>query len=146
MVRHAQYSSVHERLREASPDAAVVDVVGMMLADDTVVAMSEGGPTGILTRADVLDLVRKGLAARRTETPPPLVLRLVGPAGGGKTTLLLGTIGRLSRCNVGVIEANPDPPEDRLPARVSGASVAYAPAAHWRKGFARPSSTCTAST
>lgn len=124
-----------ERLHAASPDAAAIDVVGMMLGDDTVVAMSEGKPIGILTRTDVLDLVRKGLVARRAEAHPPLVLRFVGPAGGGKTTLLLKTITGLSRCKVGVIEANPDPPEDRLPARVSGASVAYAPAAHWRKGF-----------
>lgn len=123
-----------ERLREESPDIGAMDAVKAMMGDEAVVAMSEGRPVGILTRTDALDLVRGGLATTYRSTPP-LVLRFVGPARSGKTTLLLRTTAGLKHCHVGVIEANPEPPERRLPSRVSGAPVAYAPAAHWRKGF-----------
>ncbi len=124
-----------ESIREASPDVAGLDAVKTMLGDEAVVAMVDGQPVGILTRTDTLDLARTGLAATRKGAVPPLVLRFVGPARSGKTTLLLRTVARLKRCHVGVIETNAEPPAQQLPARVSGATFTSAPGAHWRKGF-----------
>jgi len=123
-----------ERLFETSPEVGALKAVEAMMGNDAVVAMAEGRPVGILTRTDALDLVRGGLATTQ-RVIPPLVVRFVGPARSGKTTLLLRTTAGLTHCHVGVIEANPEPPEQRLPAHVHGAPVAYAPAAHWRKGF-----------
>ena len=123
-----------ERLFETSPEVGAMEAVEAMMGNEAVVAMAEGRPVGILTRTDALDLVRGGLATTH-RVIPPLVLRFVGPAHSGKTTLLLRTTAGLKDCHVGVIETNPDPPEQRLPAHVYGAPVAYAPAAHWRKGF-----------
>jgi CBS domain-containing protein len=123
-----------ERLFETSPEVGAMEAVEAMMGNEAVVAMAEGRPVGILTRTDALNLVRGGLATTRRVTPP-LVLRFVGPARSGKTTLLLRTTAGLKNCHVGVIEANPEPPEQRLPAHVHGAPVAYAPTAHWRKGF-----------
>ena len=123
-----------EGVQETSPDVDAMEAVRAMMGNEAVVAMSEGRLVGILTRTDTLDLVRGGLATTH-HAIAPLVLRFVGPARSGKTTLLLRTTAGLKRCNVGVIEANPEPPKERLPARVSGAPVTYSPAAHWRKGF-----------
>ena len=123
-----------ERLLETSPEVGAMEAVEAMMGNEAVVAMAEGRPVGILTRTDALDLVRGGLATTR-RVMSPLVVRFVGPARSGKTTLLLRTTAGLKHCHVGVIEANPEPPEQRLPAHVNGVPVAYAPAAHWRKGF-----------
>ena len=122
-----------EQVRATSPDVGLLEAVKGMFGDGAVVAMSDGQPVGILTRADALDLVRDGLATA-PRSVAPLVLRFIGPAQSGKTTLLLRTVAGLKRRRVGVIETNPAPPDQR-PARISGAPVAYAPAAHWRKGF-----------
>ena len=124
-----------ESVREASPDVAGLDAVKTMLGDEAVVAMVDGQPVGILTRTDTLDLARTGLAATRKGALLPLVLRFVGPARSGKTTLLLRTVARLKRCHVGVIQANAEPSAPQLPTRVSGATFTSAPDAHWRKGF-----------
>ena len=123
-----------ERLLETSPEVGAMEAVEAMMGNEAVVAMAEGRPVGILTRTDALDLVRGGLATTR-RVMSPLVVRFVGPARSGKTTLLLRTTAGLKHCHVGVIEANPEPPEQRLPAPVNGVPVAYTPAAHWRKGF-----------
>lgn len=126
-----------ERIREASPETDAVDAVRMLMEGGEAVIATEGGrPVGILTRTDALRIVEEGLtAAERHRAPSPLVLRLVGPAGAGKTTLLLRTLPRLRSCQVGIVEANRRPLGERLPQRVAGASVLYAPEAHWRKGL-----------
>jgi len=126
-----------DRLLEASPDVDALEAISMLIGGEAIVATSGGAPVGILSRTDALDLVRAGLASTRPGSAPPLVLRFVGPPQSGKTTLLLRTIPRLRHCQVGVIEANPDPPRKRLPSPVSGAVVTHAPEAHWRKGFRR---------
>jgi Ni2+-binding GTPase involved in maturation of urease and hydrogenase len=123
-----------EQVREVTPDAGAMEVVKTMLGEQAVVAMSDGEPVGILTRTDALELVRGGMASV-PRTIPPLVVRLVGPAQSGKTTLMLRTLAGMKRGHAGAIEANPESPDQRLPSRVSGAPIAYAPAAHWRKGF-----------
>lgn len=123
-----------DRVREVSPDVTAMEAMQAMLGGDAVVAMSDGRPVGILTRSDAMQFVRDGLETTKRNVPP-LVVRLVGPAGSGKTTLILRTLAGLTRHRAGAIEANPEPPDDRLPPRVSGAPVTYAPEAHWRKGF-----------
>ncbi len=125
-----------EEVREAIPDADAVDAIAALFDDAAVVAMEAGRPVGILTRTDAMAVVRDGLAARRVAVPP-LVLRLVGPAGGGKTTLLVRTVARLKRWYTGLVEANADAPADDLVRLAPGADVAHAPSAHWRKGFRR---------
>ena len=126
-----------EQIRVVPADADAVDAVRMLLeGGEAVVAVEEGRPVGILTRTDALRIVEDGLAAaERRHAPPPLVLRLIGPAGAGKTTLLLRTLPRLRNCQVGIVEANSRPQDERLPSLVAGASVLYAPEAHWRKGL-----------
>ncbi len=58
-----------ERLGEVSPEAAI-DVVARMMGDESVVAISEGRPVGILTRTYALDLVRGGLATTHSASIP----------------------------------------------------------------------------
>ncbi len=48
---------------------------------------------------------------------------------------MLRTLPRLRDCQVGIVEANRRPEHERLPSRVEGATVMYAPEAHWRKGL-----------
>lgn len=126
-----------ERVGAASPDADAVEAVRLLLeGSEAVVATESGRPVGILTRSDALRIMEEGLAsAAARRVPPPLVLRLVGPAQAGKTTLLLRTLPRLRECEVGIVEANRRPQRERLPSRVEGATVMYAPEAHWRKGL-----------
>lgn len=123
-----------DRVREVSPDLTAIEAIQAMMGEEAVVAMSDGQPVGILTRSDAMQLVRDGLESAKRNVSP-LVVRLVGPAGSGKTTLILRTLAGMTRHRAGAIEANPESPDDRLPSLVSGAPVTYAPAAHWRKGF-----------
>lgn len=126
-----------ERVIEAEPGSDALQAIRALVAGDgdAVVATDAGGPVGILTRADALRLVEEGLAAGGSRTPPPLVVRLIGPAGAGKTTLILRSLPMLRSGHVGVIQANPAPPHERLAEREDGATVRYAPGAHWRKGL-----------
>jgi Ni2+-binding GTPase involved in maturation of urease and hydrogenase len=124
-----------EGVREASPDQDALEAVKSIFGEEAVVAMRDGEPVGILTRSDAMEFARTGLAAARAKAIAPLVIRFVGPAGSGKTSLMLRTVSRLKRCRAGVVEANPMPPDERLPSRVAGAPVTYSPSAHWRKGF-----------
>jgi CBS domain-containing protein len=123
-----------DRVREVSPDVTAIEAMQAMMGEEAVVAMSDGQPVGILTRSDAIELVRGGLDVAKRNVPP-LVVRLVGPGASGKTTLILRTLAGMTRRRAGAIEANPEPPADRLPPRISGAPVSYAPEAHWRKGF-----------
>jgi len=66
-----------------------------------------------------------------------MVLRLVGPAGAGKSTLMVRTIERLRRCEVAVVQANAERAETAPQSSVAGAPVLEAGDAHWRKGLDR---------
>jgi CBS domain-containing protein len=124
-----------DRVYQATPDADALDAIGTIVAGGEAVLVWDGGrPVGILTRADVLELVRRGLAGdRHGITVPPVVVRLVGPAGSGKTTLIARTVPLLRRCEVGVIQANPPGPA-AIP-ELAGIPVIADPHAHWRKGL-----------
>lgn len=125
-----------ERVAEVSPDVDALDALALLLEGrEAVVATDAGAPVGILTRADALRILQDGLAAGTQRPAPPLVIRLIGPAGAGKSSLLIRSIARLRSCEAGIIEANPRPPHERLASRVEGAHVTYAPHAHWRKGL-----------
>ena len=124
-----------DRIAQFAPDSDALTAVDAVLGEAAVVATDDGEAVGILTRTDALDIVRAGLAAMQPTAVRPLVVRLVGPRNSGKTTILLRTITRLTRCKVGLVETNPHPPDERLPHRVQGTTIAYAPHAHWRKGF-----------
>jgi Ni2+-binding GTPase involved in maturation of urease and hydrogenase len=124
--------SVHE-----APADADMDVVleALFSGREAVVALEGGEPVGVMTRADVLDIARtavgRGIGRRATR---PLVLRFVGPAGAGKTTLMIRTVDLLRRVEAGVVQANASRPADG--ATVAGAPALDAPGAHWRKGLA----------
>lgn len=125
-----------EHVRQTPVEADAAEAIGALFDDAAVVAMDAGRPVGIMTRTDAMAVLRDGLATRRIPVPP-LVLRLVGPAGGGKTTLLVRTAARFKRWRTGLVEANADAPAGRLDDLVPGTDVAHTPAAHWRKGFRR---------
>ena len=123
-----------DRIHEATPDADALDAVSELVGGQEAVLVWDGGrPVGILTRADVIELVRRALAGDlRSTVVPPVVVRLIGPAGSGKSTLIARTVPLLRRCEVGVIQANPQ----GAPAReLAGVPVIADPHAHWRKGL-----------
>ncbi len=124
-----------DRVYQATPDADALDAIGTIIAGKEAVLVWDGGrPVGILTRADVFELVRRGLAGDlHGITVPPVVVRLVGPAGSGKTTLIARTVPLLRRCEVGVIQVNPAGAAT-APA-LAGIPVIADPHAHWRKGL-----------
>lgn len=124
-----------DRVYQATPDADALDAIGTIIGGGEAVLVWDGGrPVGILTRSDVLEVVRRGLAGDRGGMAvPPVVVRLVGPAGSGKTTLIARTIPMLRRCEVGVIQANP--PGAAVVPELAGVPVIADPHAHWRKGL-----------
>lgn len=127
--------SVHQAPADADTDAVLE---ALFSGSEAVVAVEggEGGEVvGVLTRADVLDIARtaigRGIGRR---APRPFVMRLLGPAGAGKTTLMIRTVTLLRRVEAAVVQANaPAPGEGGV---VAGAPALDAPGAHWRKGLA----------
>lgn len=127
-----------ERVHETHPDVDAAEAVEALLRDDAEVVFvwDSGVPAGILTRSDVLAVVRSALGrgiGRRH--PRPCVLRLAGPAGAGKTTLLVRTLPLLGRVDTAVVQANVDVPGDE--SELSGARAVDDPHAHWRAGLKR---------
>jgi CBS domain-containing protein len=122
-----------EAVHQAAPDEEAVRAIASLLGGAQAALAVEGGaPVGILTRADVLELLRAELrGGSGVLPPPPVVVRLVGPAGSGKSTLILRTIPMLRRCEVGVIQANPAEGQPEI----TGTPVIREPHAHWRKGL-----------
>jgi len=120
----------------SSPDIdADAALQSLFSGREAVVAWEGDHPVGLLTRSDVLDIVRtaigRGIGRRRAR---PIVLRLVGPAGSGKTTLMLRTVALLRQVEAGIVQVNaPAPSGDQ---HMGGAPVIDAPGAHWRKGLA----------
>jgi CBS domain-containing protein len=129
-----------ERVREMSPDEDAVDAVAALVGgSEAVVVWSEAErPVGILTRTDVLRMLsaamNHGLGRRYRH---PVVLRLVGPAGAGKSTLIRQTVERMRRCEVVVLQANAATSDTRPNAEIGGAPLLAARDAGWYKGFSR---------
>jgi CBS domain-containing protein len=126
-----------ERVHEAHPDTDAAEAVEALLSDsDVVVVWDSGVPAGILTRADVLAMVRaalgRGIGRRH---PRPVVVRLAGPAGAGKTTLLVRTLPLLGRIDTVVVQANAVASGEE--GSLMGVRTVDEPEAHWRTGLKR---------
>ena len=126
-----------EQVHETTPDADVDEALqALMRGCEAVFAWRGGEPAGLLTRADVLRIARAGLAmGAGRRHPQPVVLRLVGPAGSGKTTLVIRTIPLLRRCEAAILEADTPRPAGEGGRRLAGARVIEAPEAHWAHGL-----------
>jgi Ni2+-binding GTPase involved in maturation of urease and hydrogenase len=89
---------------------------------------------GVITRSDALGIVRAALGqgiGRRHHRP--LVVRVAGPAGGGKTTLILRALARLDAVDAVLLQAN-DPAGT---AAVTGIEEIVDRSVHWRAGLVR---------
>ncbi|MEW6582973.1 MAG: CBS domain-containing protein, partial [Actinomycetota bacterium] len=126
-----------DAVHQVSPDADADAALAALLTGrrEAVIAWEAGRPAGLLTRADVLDIVRQ--AVRRgigRHRPRPVVMRLIGPGGAGKTTLLIRTLALLRHVEAAVVQANAAAHGEG--AAIEGRPVLDAPEAHWRKGLA----------
>ncbi len=129
-----------ERAHETTPDADAREGFAAMLAGDREAVVvwdeSEEAPVGLLTRADALTLVRKAMdMGARRDRIRPVVARFIGPAGAGKSTLMLRTVELMGRCQVAVVQANAERPNKEPETTLAGAPVLDAPGAHWRAGL-----------
>jgi CBS domain-containing protein len=125
---------------ETTPDADAFEAMAKLLAGrEAVVVWDEQAeqPVGLLTRSDALRLLRmalnKELGRRRFR---PVVARVIGPEGAGKSTLIVRTLERLRRFQVTVVQANPRHRSAPAAPAVGASRVIEAPEVHWAKGFA----------
>jgi Ni2+-binding GTPase involved in maturation of urease and hydrogenase len=120
---------------ETTPESDAFETVNAILSGKEAAVVWDGDHIeGIVTRSDALRIVRSALdqgVGRRGRRP--IVMRFVGPAGAGKTTVLLRTLPLLRECEAGIIEANLANASDLNAFR--SAHVVVDPHAHWRKGF-----------
>ena len=126
-----------ENVYETTLEADAAEAIAALVDDaEVVVVWDSGVPAGVLTRTDVLGLVRgalgRGMGRRH---PQPVVVRIAGPAGAGKTTLLVRTLALLPALDVGVVQANA--PAGAAGVKLAGARAIDAPDAHGRAGLAR---------
>ena len=126
-----------DQVHETRPDKDAAEAIEALLSDAEVVFVWDSGvPAGILTRADVLAMVRSALGrgiGRRH--PRPVVVRLAGPAGSGKTTLLVRTLPLLGRIDTVVVQANAVAAGEG--GSLGGVPMVDQPDAHWRAGLSR---------
>jgi Ni2+-binding GTPase involved in maturation of urease and hydrogenase len=129
-----------EAVLSVSPDADAEEAIGAIVAGrEAVVAVREGRPVGMLTRADVIAILREALAhghgTRHQGPVDPVVVVLTGPEGAGRTTLLRRTIPFLRRCETGIVRA--DAPEGSAASRTEteGLPTVVDPAAAFRRGL-----------
>lgn len=125
--------SVHETV----PDADAADALRALAEGaEAVVVWDAGLPAGVITRTDLMQIVRtamsRGIGRRHHR---PVVARLMGPAGCGKTTLLLRSLALLGDLEVGVVQGNAA--QEGEGAALSGARALDEPSAHWRAGLGR---------
>jgi Ni2+-binding GTPase involved in maturation of urease and hydrogenase len=129
-----------EAAYETTPQTEALDAMRELLAGREAVVVwreGDGQPVGVLTRTDALRLLRTALDQHyRRRRQRPVVARLIGPAGAGKSTLIMRSIERLRRCQVTVIQANPRHRGAPAAPALGPARVVEAPEVHWAKGFA----------
>lgn len=126
-----------EAVHAASPDDDAEEAVAALLKDrEAAVVVEDGRAVGMLTRSDVLGIVRAAMA-RGIDRPAdrPLVVLLVGAADAGKSTLLMRTIPLLRECEAGVVRADADPGAAPVTETVDGTTTITDPRAHWRAGL-----------
>ena len=124
---------------ETTPDADALTAISTLLSgrEAIVVWQDEAEqPVGVLTRTDAIRLLRMAIdhdsGRRRTR---PVVVRLVGPAGVGKSTLIVRTLERLRHVSAIVVQANPGHRGAPCAPAVGATRVIDAPEVHWAKGF-----------
>ena len=124
---------------ETTPDADALEAIATLLTgrEAIVVWQPEAEqPVGLLTRTDALRLLRMAIdhdfGRRRFR---PVVVRLVGPPGAGKSTLIVRTLEHLRRCETVVVQANPHHRGAPGAPAVGDTHVIDAPEVHWAKGF-----------
>jgi Ni2+-binding GTPase involved in maturation of urease and hydrogenase len=124
-----------DRVVELPADADAVEAMTTLMRDAEVVLVREEGiPTGILTRADAMAIVRTALGrgvGRRH--PHPTVIRVAGARGTGKTSLIMRTLARLSSIDAVVLQVN----AATGPNTAGDAREVVDDAAHWRAGLSR---------
>lgn len=130
-----------DRVEEISSDASADAGMRALMGDAEAVLVRDAGlPVGVITRSDVLGIVRtalgRGIGRRH---PRPTVIRIAGPSGAGKTTLIMRSLARLGQFDAVVVQANlgPDDAEDGGPAGATGVREVVEPSAHWRSGLER---------
>ncbi len=97
-----------ERVHQMPVTAPAADALDALIGGaEAVLVWDEDAPAGVLTRSDLRALVRaavdRGIGRRH---PRPAVVRLAGPAGCGKTTLLMRTLSLLGRVDAAIIQGN----------------------------------------
>ena len=130
-----------DRVEEISSDASADAGMRALMGDAEAVLVRDAGlPVGVITRSDVLGIVRtalgRGIGRRH---PRPTVIRIAGPSGAGKTTLIMRSLAHLGQFDAVVVQANlgPDDAEDGGPAGAAGVREVVEPSAHWRSGLER---------
>ena len=108
------------------------------LLDDRLAVLVRDGqrPVGVLTRTNVIDFVHSALihdVGKRTAHP--ILMRVVGPADAGKTTLLARTLPLLRHCPTAMVTADPPGPVSTSEAvpDAEAAAVLHVPEAHWAR-------------
>lgn len=125
------------RIHQTVPDADAADAMRALAEGaEAVVVWDAGVPAGVITRTDLMQIVRtamsRGIGKRHHR---PVVARLMGPAGCGKTTLLLRSLALLGDLEVGVVQGNAT--EAGEGDELAGARTVDEPSAHWRAGLGR---------
>lgn len=129
-----------ERVQEVSSDASADVGVRALMGDAEAVLVRDAGlPVGVITRSDVLGIVRtaigRGIGRRH---PRPTVVRIAGPAGAGKTTLIMRSLAYLGQFDAVVVQANLAAVDDAgALIRPDGVREVVEPSAHWRSGLDR---------
>lgn len=126
---------VHQTKANADAEEAIEALLG---GKQAVLAWGDDGPTGVVTKADVMAIIRSALArgiGRRHDRP--VVVRLAGPADAGKGSLVIRTVPLLRHVHAAVVRASPRAGDEHAPASLHGMTLIEAPEAHWRAGLHR---------
>lgn len=125
--------AVHRTAPGADAEEAIAAILG---GREAAVAFDDGRPVGLLTRTDVLGIVRGALARGiGVGAPAAMVVVLTGQAGAGKTTLLMRTIPLLRACEAGVVRADGPPGTPAARGEIDGVPTITDPAAAFRRGL-----------
>jgi Ni2+-binding GTPase involved in maturation of urease and hydrogenase len=124
-----------DRVVELPADADATEAMATLMRDaEVVLVRDEGIPTGILTRADALAIVRtalgRGVGRRHRH---PTVIRVAGARGTGKTSLIMRTLARVASIDAVVLQVN----APTGPGTAGDAREVVDETAHWRSGLGR---------
>ena len=129
-----------DRVEEISSEESADAGMRALMGDAEAVLVRDAGlPVGVITRSDVLGIVRtaigRGIGRRH---PRPTVIRIAGPSGAGKTTLIMRSLAHLGQFDAVVVQANlAGSDSEGGPAEAAGIREVVEPSAHWRSGLER---------